>query len=169
GDCKKPSDIRKALSGVRTVYHLAANPDVRLDHTDPASCFNENVMATHVLLEEMRSSAADTIVFTSSSTVYGEAKIIPTPENCGGLEPISVYGASKLASEAFISAYCHAFGKRGVVLRLANIIGPRNGHGVVRDLLAQIRARPRRLKILGDGHQSKLHLHVDDCISRLLS
>jgi len=168
GDCKNPREVKRALANAKIVFHFAANPEVRLYYSDPSTCFSENVYATHVLFEQVKRSEAETIVFASSSTVYGEARLVLTPENYTPLEPISVYGASKLASEALISAYCHTYGKKGVILRFANIVGPNNGHGVIRDFLTELMRNPERLKILGDGHQSKSYLHVDDCISAIL-
>ena len=110
----------------------------------------------------------DTKVFASTSTVYGDAKIIPTPENYSPLEPISIYGASKLASEALIASYCHTYKKRAVILRLANIVGPRSRHGVINDFIVKLRRNPKQLEILGDGRQTKSYLHIDDCINAIL-
>ena len=168
GDCKNRRDIRRALAGTQTVYHLAANPAVRLEHSDPSTCFQENAYATHVLLDEIRKEDVNSVVFTSSSTVYGDARLLPTPESYGPFEPISYYGASKLASEALVSAFSYTYGITGVILRLANIIGPRSKHGIINDLLAQIKNRPRRLRVLGDGRQIKSYLYIDDCISGIL-
>ncbi|OLD01006.1 MAG: hypothetical protein AUJ07_12310 [Crenarchaeota archaeon 13_1_40CM_3_53_5] len=168
GDCKNPRDVKKALSRVQVVYHFAAKPEIRLDRSDPSTCFNENIYATYVLLEQMKNSEVETIGFASSSTVYGEAKLLPTPEDYGPLEPISIYGASKLASEGLISAYAHSYRMKAVILRLANIIGLRSNHGIISDFLKQIQKRPRELKILGDGNQTKSYLHIDDCISAIL-
>jgi UDP-glucose 4-epimerase len=168
GDCKNPRHLRKSLKDVQTVFHFAANPEVRLDRSDPLTCFNENVVATHTLLEQIKDSDVENVVFASSSTVYGEAKIIPTPEDYGPLEPISIYGGSKLSSEALLSAYCHTYDRTAVILRFANIIGPKNEHGVVRDFLEQTKNNPRRLTILGDGHQKKSYLHIDDCVQGII-
>jgi UDP-glucose 4-epimerase len=104
------------------------------------------------------------IAFTSSSTVYGEAKIIPTPEDYGPLKPISLYGASKLACESLISGYAHMFGFNSVICRLANIVGSRSSHGVVYDFIRKLKENPKKLEVLGDGTQSKSYLFIDDCI-----
>jgi len=168
GDCKSPRDVRKAVSKAKTVYHFAANPEVRLELASPSTCFRENVYATHVLLEALRRTNAGMIVFASTSTVYGDANTIPTPENYSPLEPISIYGASKLASEALITSYCHTYNKRAVILRLANIIGPRSKHGVINEFITKLRRNPERLEILGDGHQTKSYLQVEDCIDGIL-
>jgi UDP-glucose 4-epimerase len=112
----------------------------------------------------MRKTGTSLIVFFSSSTVYGEPKEIPTREDYGPLVPISVYGASKLGCEALISSYCHTFGMRGLVLRLANVVGGRSGHGVIVDFVRKLRKNPMELEILGDGSQSKSYLHVGDLV-----
>jgi len=169
GDCLDLGDIRKAIHKCEVVFHLAANPDVRAGEVDTRIDLEQNVLSTHNLLEEMRrSEVAKTIAFTSSSTVYGEAAVIPTPESYGPLKPISLYGASKLACEAFISAYCHMFDTKGVVYRFANIVGSRSRHGVIWDFIKKLRANPRELEILGDGRQTKSYLLVEDCVEAFL-
>ncbi len=168
GDCTKSEDVRKALEGVEVVFHLAANPEVRIEFNSPANCFRQNVYATHVLLEAFRSSSAHTIIFTSTSAIYGEASVLPTPEYYAPLEPISIYGASKLAGEVLVTSYCRAFGKRGIILRLANVVGPKSNHGVVHDFVSKLRQNPRQLEVLGDGTQAKSYLYVDDCVDALL-
>jgi len=167
GDCTKPKDVRKALTDIDVVFHFAANPEVRLELNDPKTCFQQNVHSTYVVLEEMRKSNIHTIVFASTSTVYGDAKKIPTPEDYTPLEPISIYGASKLASEALISSYAHTYNKKAVILRLANIVGPRSRHGVIIDFIMKLRNN-LELEILGDGTQTKSYLYIDDCIEAIL-
>lgn len=108
------------------------------------------------------------VVFASTSTVYGDAKTFPTPENYSPLEPISVYGASKLASEALISSYCHTYKKKAIILRLANIIGARSKHGVINDFITKLTRNPTELEIQGDGLQRKSYLHTDDCVDAIL-
>jgi UDP-glucose 4-epimerase len=168
GDCTNPADLKKAMKDVEAVFHLAANPEVRLEFNDPETCFHQNVYATHLLLEEMRKSKAQTVVFTSTSTVYGDVDVIPTPET-HPTRPISLYGASKLASEAMISAYAHTYNIRAIILRLANMVGPRSGHGVIRDFIAKLKKDSKKLEILGDGTQSKSYLYIDDCVDALLT
>lgn len=169
GDCLNREDIEKAIGDCRIVFHMAANPDVRVGEIDTGIHLEQNVIATHSLLEEMRKSeTADVIVFASTSTVYGETTAIPTPEDYGPLKPISLYGASKLASEAFISAYCGMFSMKGVVYRLANIVGPRSRHGVIWDFIQKLIRNPQELEILGDGTQTKAYLFIDDCIDAML-
>jgi UDP-glucose 4-epimerase len=120
------------------------------------------------MLESMRRLGVKNIAFTSTSTVYGDATIMPTPENYGPLMPISLYGASKLASEALISAYCHTFDMRAWIYRFANIIGDRSSHGVIYDFMGRLKKDPSKLTILGNGKQSKSYLHVDDCVDAML-
>jgi UDP-glucose 4-epimerase len=168
GDCRSPSDVEKALRNVDVVFHLAANPELRLNLADPKKCYEQNIEATYILLETIRKSNVTSIVFTSSSTVYGDATTIPTPENYGPLKPISVYGASKLACEALISSYCHSFKKKGTIIRLANIVGPRSTHGAIYDFIQKLKKNPKELEILGDGTQTKSYLYIDDCINAIL-
>lgn len=169
GDCTIREDVRKAMEDVQVIFHLAANPDVRLEYNDPQTCFHQNTYATQVLLDEFIHSGADTIVFASTSTVYGEAEVLPTREDYGPLSPISMYGASKLAAEAFVSSYCHSYKKRGVIVRLANIVGPRSKRGVVVDFVRKLTEDPRKLEVLGDGTQSKSYLYIDDCVRAIVA
>jgi UDP-glucose 4-epimerase len=128
----------------------------------------QNVVATLRVLEAMRVSDVKRLAFTSTSTVYGEAKTIPTPEDYAPLEPISLYGASKLGSESLISAFAHTFDIQGVAFRFANIVGPRSTHGVTYDFYHKLKKDPKRLEILGDGRQHKSYCHVDDTVGAML-
>lgn len=150
------------------VYHLAADPDVRQSAIAPDSTIRNNILATYRVLEAMRIHGVAELVFTSTSTVYGEARVIPTPEDFTPLEPISVYGASKLACEALITAYCHSFNMRSWIFRFANIIGTRSSHGVIVDFIRKLNNNPRELEILGDGSQIKSYLEVHECIEAML-
>ena len=151
------------------IYHLAANPEVRVGTTNPEIHFRENVVATYNLLEAARRlKNLETFVFLSTSTVYGEAKILPTPENYGPMLPISTYGASKLASESLVSAYASSYGFKAVIFRLANIIGARSNHGIIHDIMLKLKKNQKELEILGDGTQTKSYLHVADCIAGIL-
>lgn len=166
GDLKELDVAKKAVEDVEIVFHLAANPDVKLGEFSPITHFKENLIVTFNVLEAMRESEkAKSIVFASTSTVYGEAEVFPTPEDYGPLLPISVYGAAKLGCEALISSYCHTFGFSGVLLRFANVVGARAKHGVIVDFIRKLRRNPRELEILGDGRQRKSYLHVKDLIS----
>ena len=167
-DLKNKDEIKRALDGVDVVFHLAANPDVRVGAKDPNIIFRENILATENILEAITDSDVKFIGFTSSSTVYGEASVIPTPENYAPLDPISIYGASKLANEAMISGFAHTFGFRTIIYRLANVIGPRSTHGVIYDFIQKLRQDPTKLEILGDGTQKKSYIHVKDTVDGML-
>ncbi len=167
-DLKDREKTIKELKGAEVVFHLAANPEVRVGAQDPIAIYNDNLVVTLNVLEAMRINRIGIIVFTSSSTVYGEARVKPTPEEYTPLEPISVYGACKLACEALISGYAHTFGLRALILRLANIIGPRARHGVIYDFIRKLRKNPYQLEILGDGTQRKSYLYIDDCIEAIV-
>lgn len=166
GDLKDLNVACRSVDDVKVAFHLAANPDVRLGEVDPSVHFRENLLVTFNVLEAMRKSeTAKRIVFASTSTVYGEPTVFPTPEDYGPLLPISVYGAAKLGCEALISSFCHTFGFSGVLLRFANIVGARAEHGVIVDFIRKLRQNPEELEILGDGTQKKSYLHVKDLIS----
>jgi UDP-glucose 4-epimerase len=165
GDLRDASDILPALEGCETIYHLAANPEVRSSKASPRDHFDQNILATYNLLEAIRlSEEVESLIFSSTSTVYGEPSVIPTPETYGPMKPISHYGASKLASEALISSYASMYGFRCTLFRLANVIGGRSNHGVIYDFVKKLRADPDKLEVLGDGSQSKSYLHVSDCV-----
>ena len=158
----------KELEGADIVYHLAANPDVKIGAENTKAHVRQNVIATLNVLESMRECGVGKIAFTSTSTIYGEAAVVPTPEDYGPLMPISLYGASKLACEALISSFCYTFGMKSWLFRFANIIGDRSTHGVIYDFISRLRSDPSRLTILGDGRQSKSYLHVADCVDAML-
>jgi len=157
-------DLSEFLTDADVVFHFAANPEVRIGAQNPEDIWSNNVVATYNLLEAMRRSNVKHLVFASSSTIYGEASKIPTPEDYAPLEPISIYGASKLACEAMISGYAHTFKIHSLVIRYANIIGPRLRHGVIYDFIMKLKRDPSRLEILGDGTQRKSYLHVSDAV-----
>jgi UDP-glucose 4-epimerase len=169
GDLKGPRVAQESVDGVDLVFHLAANPDIRVGSSEPQVHFDENLAVTFNVLEAMRKSAGTRrVVFASTSTVYGEASVFPTPESYGPLLPISVYGAAKLGCEALIASYCHTFGFEAALLRFANIVGPRAMHGVIVDFVRKLRENPRELEVLGDGKQCKSYLHVSDLVSAFL-
>jgi UDP-glucose 4-epimerase len=167
GDLLNMGDIEESLRGITKVYHLAANPEVRLGETDTKTHFQQNIVASYNLLESMRNKDVKRIIFTSTSAVYGDAKILPTSESYAPA-PISTYGASKLAAEALISSFCHTFGMSSVIFRFANVIGGRSNHGVIVDFIKKLKANPKELEILGDGTQAKSYLYIDDCIDGML-
>jgi len=160
-------DFSDLFNGVETIWHMAANPDVRIGIEDTRIHLEQNILVTYNILEAMRKNRVKEIIFPSSSVVYGEAKT-PTPEDYGPLKPISLYGASKLACEALISAYCHVFDMRGWVFRLANVIGPRSMHGVIYDFINKLKNNPEKMEILGDGNQRKSYIYIDDCIDAVV-
>jgi UDP-glucose 4-epimerase len=168
GDLLNISELEKACHNKDIVFHIAANPDVRLGAVDTKVHFDQNIKATYNLLEAMRKNNVKNIAFTSTSTVYGEAAIIPTPENYGPLVPISLYGASKLACEALITSYSHTFDMHSWIFRFANIIGDRGTHGIIVDFIAKLQNNPEELEILGDGRQSKSYLHVKECVDAMI-
>lgn len=168
GDLLDRETARRAVDGCAHVYHMAANPEVQASKASPEDHFRQNIEATYSLLEAVRGSDVNHLFFASSSTVYGDAEAVPTPESYGPLAPISLYGASKLACEAMIAAYASMYGFRAVIYRLANIVGPRSNHGVIWDFVGKLRSDPGRLEVLGDGGQSKSYLHVDDCVDGFL-
>jgi len=164
-DLKNFSGWNEVLDGVKLVYHLAANPEVNVGETNPAVHYQENLFATFMLLEALRKSkSAKRIVFASTSTVYGEASKLPTPESYGPLLPISTYGATKLGCEVLISSYSYTHGMRALILRLGNCVGSRARHGVVVDFIRKLKANATALEILGDGTQKKSYIHIEDLL-----
>ena len=168
-DCTNLDSMRSLCKGIETVYHFAANPEVRMQKdNDTYLSFSQNVIATRTMLEVARICSVKKFIFASTSTIYGEPSLIPTPENYGPLKPISIYGATKLASEALVSAYCRSFKMNGIILRFANIIGQRSKHGVIFDFYNKLVKNDKTLEILGDGKQKKSYLHINDCIKAIL-
>ena len=167
-DLLEQEKLKKAIRGADIIYHLAANPDVRLGAENTRIHLEQNIIATYNVLEAMRINKQQNLVFTSTSTVYGEAAVFPTPENYGPLIPISLYGASKLACEALITSYCGSFDMKSWIFRFANIVGERSTHGIIIDFINKLKNNPASLEILGDGQQRKSYLHVSDCIDAIL-
>ena len=168
GDCTRIARVKQIIRDCDVVFHFAANPEVRMELNNPSQCFQQNVSATYCALEAFATSNAKTFVFASTSAVYGDAKLRPTPEDYAPMEPISIYAGSKLAGEAMVSSYCHTFNKLGIILRFANVLGPRSTHGVVRDFVTRLVEKPRELRILGDGQQVKSYTYIDDCIKAIM-
>jgi UDP-glucose 4-epimerase len=165
GDLGNSASLGEALKDVKTVVHMAANPDVRTGFENPKIAYDENIRKTFSLLEKIRKTDVETVLFASSSVVYGEPKIIPTPENYGPLLPISAYGASKMACEALVSSYCYNYGITGLIMRLANVIGSRSKHGVIWDFITKLMKHNKKLEVLGNGKQTKSYIHVNDCVN----
>lgn len=163
-------ELAPVFRRAEAVYHLASSPDVRVGRAGTKPTIDQNVVATHRVLEACRRAKVPRVVFTSTSTIYGEATTVPTPEDYAPLEPISVYGASKLAGEALLSAYAHTFHVQAVIFRLANVVGPRSGHGVVVDFVQKLARDPTRLEILGsEPGTAKSYVHVNDVVEGILA
>ena len=167
-DVTKFESILPYFKKADVVFHLAANPDVRTAAENTYAHIEQNILATFNVLEAMRFQDVSDIVFTSTSTVYGEADVLPTPEDYGPLKPISVYGATKLACEGLIASYASTFGMHGVIYRFANVVGSRGTHGVIFDFIHKLRDNPNELEILGDGKQRKSYIHVRDCVEAMV-
>jgi len=168
GDLLDQGAVNGAMEGVETVHHLAANPDIRLGTEVTDTDLRQGTMATYNVLEAMRIAGVSRISFASSSAVYGEADVMPTPEDYGPVMPISLYGASKLASEGLITAWAGTFGAQGFIHRFANIVGPRGTHGVIFDFIHKLKENPSRLEVLGDGQQEKSYMSAHDCVQSML-
>jgi len=162
------ASVKKAMKGIDTVHHLAANPDIRLGTEITDTDLQQGTIATYNVLEAMRHNNVKRISFSSSSAVYGEASVMPTPETYGPILPISLYGASKLASEALISSWCGTFGGEAWIHRFANIVGPRGTHGVIYDFIHKLKKNPNRLEVLGNGLQEKSYMSAEDCVRAML-
>jgi len=167
-DLKNQNQVFECLKDIDTIFHLAADPEVRTGFSDPKSAYDQNTKNTYQLLENIRKSNIKQFVFASSSVVYGEPEIIPTPETFGPLLPISIYGGTKLACEGIISSYCNNYGIKGTIIRFANVVGLRAKHGVIWDFIQKLRINEKELKVLGNGKQTKSYIHVNDCVKGLL-
>ncbi len=168
GDCLDLPALTEAMTGCDFVFHLAANADVRFGLEHPGKDFQQNVVASFNVLEAMRVSGVKRIAFSSTGSVYGEAEIIPTPENAPFPVQTSLYAASKLGAEGFIHAYCEGYGFEGYIFRFVSILCERYTHGHVLDFYKQLRAHPKELKVLGDGMQRKSYLYIGDCMEAML-
>lgn len=168
GSINSDEVLEKALKDVTTVFHFAAQPDVRLSNQMPLLDFGINVTGGLALLEIMRKNDTNRIIFASSGgTIYGDAKTLPTHED-SPLRPISNYGAAKAALEMYLSSYSSLYGIEALSLRLGNVIGPRLSHGVVFDFYEKLKANSKELEVLGDGNQEKVYIHVDDVVTATL-
>jgi UDP-glucose 4-epimerase len=164
-DLTDADDVVEAVTAdLDAVFHFAAYTDTNYD--DDRVLFEENTEMTYNVVERMHEVGVDRLAFTSSSTVYGEAPR-PTPEDHGPLEPISIYGSSKLADEALISTHAHSYGVQSWVFRFANIVGPHQRGNVIPDFIQKLDDDPTRLEILGDGRQEKSYMHVSECVDAI--
>jgi UDP-glucose 4-epimerase len=171
GDLLERDALARAIkgSGADVVFHLAANADVRFGTEHPQRDLEQNTIATFNVLEGMRGAGVTRIAFSSTGSVYGEAAIFPTPEAAPFPVQTSLYGASKLAGEGLIQAYCEGFGFRGYIFRFVSILGERYSHGHVFDFYQSLRSDPGQLRVLGNGHQRKSYLYVQDCVDAMLT
>ncbi len=160
--------LTEAMRNHDVIIHLGANTDIALGTTKPRLDLDNCTIATSNVLEAMRDTGLRELLFASSSTIYGEIPVRPTPEDAGPVLPISLYGAAKLACEGLISAYCHLYGIRARIFRFGNVVGARMGHGVIYDFIRKLQKNPAELEILGDGHQQKNFFLVEDCIDAML-
>ncbi len=167
-DVKDLDALTEAMRGHDIVIHLASNPDIARAASEPEIDFREGTLLTNNIVEAMRRSAVRSILYASGSGIYGDLGEKEVDEDYGPLIPISTYGASKLAGEALISSYCHMFEFTGRIFRFGNVVGPRQTHGVGFDFLRQLLKDPRKLRILGDGSQSKSYVHVRDVVEAVL-
>ena len=168
GDVGDRDQLAAAMRGHGVVIHLASNPDIARAAREPEVDFYQGTMLTNNVVEAMRRSGARRILYASGSGVYGDLGTLAATEDHAPLEPVSTYGASKLAGEALISAYCFMFDLTGCAFRFANVVGPRQTHGVGFDFVRRLRADPSTLTILGDGQQSKSYIHVRDVVAAVL-
>jgi len=171
-DLKTSQDINfmdvhgKNMPHIDRVYHLAATSDIRDSFTNPDQMFKNNVTGTYALLNWMRKTDVKEIVFASSSSVYGKARMMPTPEIMS-TNPISHYAASKVAGESFIRSFCHLYGMKGLIFRFANVVGPHLAGGAIYDITRKLEKDPYNLEVLGDGKQRKSYMYVGDCADAL--
>jgi len=169
GDLRSLDDVKQAMAmDIDCVYHLAANPDIRLGTRVTDTDLNQGTVATYNVVEAMRLAGVKKIAFASSSVVYGENAPMPTPENHGPCMPISLYGASKQAGEGLISSWVGTFGLQAWIFRFANVVGARGTHGVIFDFIHKLKNDPTRLEVLGNGLQEKSYMEVGDCVDAIL-
>lgn len=167
-DLYSSNNLSDAFKSVQTVFHLAANADVRFGTNHPRRDLEQNTIATYNVLEAMRANGVKRIAFSSTGSVYGEAAVFPTPETCPFPVQTSLYGASKAACEGLISAYCEGFDFQAWIFRFVSILGERYTHGHIFDFYHQLKQQPEKLKVLGNGKQRKSYLYIQDCLDAML-
>lgn len=168
GDVLDRNQLQSSMEASEIVIHMAANADVRFGLNDPNRDLEQNTLGTFNVLEAMRANGVSRIAFASSGAVYGEPAVFPTPEDAPFPVQTSLYGASKLACEGLISAYCEGYGMSGYIFRFVSILGERYSHGHVFDFYTSLLANPDEIHVLGDGQQRKSYLYVQDCIDAIL-
>jgi len=169
GDVLDGGALAGAMRGADMVFHLAANADVRFGTEHPQRDLDQNTIATFRVLEAMRQAGVKRIAYSSTGSIYGDATVFPTPEDAPFPVQTSLYGASKLAGEALISAYCEGFGFSAWIFRFVSILGERYTHGHVFDFYKRLAADPTQLHVLGNGKQRKSYLYVQDCIDAIFT
>ena len=167
GDIKDAAVVDEVVRGQEMVFHLCDNSDIRFATQHARTYLDQNVLGCFHVLESMRRHGVRNIVFPSSTTVLGDATVVPTPESYGPLHPMNLYGGAKLAAEALISAYAYSFDLRAFIFRFVDIVGARIDHGVIFDFIRKLKADPTRLEILGDGSQRRAFLLVDECVEAM--
>jgi UDP-glucose 4-epimerase len=168
GDLLSLPDLRQAMAGHDLVFHLAANADVRFGTAHPGKDLEQNTIATYHVLEAMRANGIRRIAFSSTGSIYGEAQVIPTPEDAPFPVQTSLYGSSKLAGEGLITAYVAGFGFQAYIFRFVSILGERYTHGHVFDFYRKLLQNPEQIDVLGNGQQRKSYLYVQDCLDAML-
>src|ERR1700757_4055946 len=168
GDNLDPDLLASAMRGCDIVFHFAANADVRFGLEHPSKDLHQNTIATFNVLEAMRANGIKKIAFASTGSVYGEVRVIPTPEDAPFPIQTSLYAASKVAGEGLIQAYCEGFGFQGFIFRFVSILGERYTHGHVFDFYQKLLANPSKLEVLGNGKQRKSYLYIQDCIDAIM-
>ena len=168
GDLLDEKFLNQVIKGHELVFHFAANADVRFGTESPRKDLEQNTIATYNVLEAMRTNGIRKIVFSSTGSIYGEAKVIPTPEDAPFPVQTSLYAASKLAGEGLIAAYCEGFEFQSWIFRFVSILGERYTHGHVFDFYNKLKKDPTRLRVLGNGKQKKSYLYIQDCIDAML-
>lgn len=161
-------DLANKLKGFDLVFHLAANSDISLGRERTDLDLQNGAISTYNVLEAMRLAKVQNIIFSSTSAIYGDASEKPTPEDYGPLEPISLYGASKISAEAYCSAFAHNYNMKVWIYRFANVVGPNLTHGVIYDFIHKLKKNPEALHVLGNGTQKKSYLAVEDCIEGMM-
>lgn len=169
GDLLNQSKLNQAMAGADFVFHLAANADVRHGLKHPGRDLEQNTIATFNVLEAMRQNEVRRLAFSSTGSIYGEAEVIPTSETAPFPVQTSLYGASKLAGEGLISAYCEGYGMQGYIFRFVSILGERYTHGHIFDFYRKLLANPAQIEVLGNGQQRKSYLYVQDCINAIFT
>lgn len=167
-DLSNSKHLVTEFNGYETVIHFAASADISLGQKNTDLDLNQGTIVTYNVLEAMRLSGIKKMIFSSSSTIYGFPSKVPTPEDAGMLFPASLYGASKLASEALISAFCYLYDMKSWIFRFGNVIGNDMSRGVIFDLIHKLKKNPKELEVLGNGEQIKDYINIDDCINAIL-